>query len=316
MEGASGVERHYDGQAGRGSTGQALAARREGVLIRYKRYANSVKRQLISTYARDATCLVDLGCGRGGDLGKWRDANVRHVVAIDISGGQLAEGRAREQSSAAGRRARTQITWKQHDMLEPTLAALVAPDLGRARAAGGADAVAAMFCLQFGFGSERAASGLLAQVSAMLRPGGVFFGTAPDAAAILDLLGGGQAVTLQPPEVPFVLRLARTPGPTAAGGMGQGLSFSLQDTVTQGSDALHGAHEYLVWRETLVRLAAPFGLRPLALESMLREGQAPPWPWAVGDPRATHPPALSEAEARIARLYFAFAFRKHDGEGA
>jgi len=289
MEGASGVARHYDGQARRGcrgSTGQALAARRQGVLIRYKRFANSVKHQLISTHARDATCLVDLGCGRGGDLGKWRAANVRRVVAIDLSAGQLAEGRAR--GRAGGRRERTQVVWRQHDVLHPALAALVAPDLGCTRAA---DAVSAMFSLQFAFADERAASGLLSQVSAMLRPGGIFFGTAPDAAAILDLLGGDQAITLQPPDVPFVLRIARTPSPS-------GLAFSLEDTVTEGSDSIQGGHEHLVWRETLVRLAARVGLRPIALESMLREG------------RATHPPALSEAEARIAKLYFCFAFRK------
>ena len=537
--GASGVELHYDAQACRHSNlSQALATRRSGILFTYKRYANSIKRQLIATYASNAGCLVDVGCGRGGDISKWRDARVRHVVAMDLSAAQLEEARGREQDGkggggqrGGGRGGGTQIVWRQHSMLEPSLAALLATDLQWAGADGGADAVAAMFCIQFAFGSEATASALLAQVSAMLRPGGVFFGTAPDAATILETLGGGQAVALEPPEVPFVLRLKRlelggsvaagisaegdgvsdgagvsggggggggeggggegggrvggggdggggdgggveggggegaggaggrlglrtaaeggtggggdgegvlggakggggagggdggqgngcggegsgggegggeggggdgdggnggggegggeagggeggggeggaalaaaalataslssaaTIGPAGGGDggggeggggdgggrgggggegersgdvgsgggggeFGHGLFFSLQDTVTQDSDGLDDAHEYLVWRETLTRLAAPHGLRPVAgaVESMLRAecvassggssavgrgGQA-------GRDGVGGLPVLSEAEARVARLYFCFAFRKDE----
>ena len=76
---ASGVQVHYDSQAHKHTNlRDALAARRAGVLFTYKRYANSVKRQLIQSHARDARLLIDIGCGRGGDIAKWRDARV-HV---------------------------------------------------------------------------------------------------------------------------------------------------------------------------------------------------------------------------------------------
>jgi mRNA (guanine-N7-)-methyltransferase len=75
---------------------EALATRRSCVLYTYKRYANAVKRQLIISYARGANCLVDVGCGRGGDISKWRDACVKNVVATDLSAAQLEEARARE----------------------------------------------------------------------------------------------------------------------------------------------------------------------------------------------------------------------------
>eukprot|EP00962_Isochrysis_galbana_P043398 scaffold16508_cov108-Isochrysis_galbana.AAC.1 len=210
--GTSGVELHYDAQAGRHSSlGEALATRRSGVLYTYKRYANAVKRQLICKHAAGAGCLVDIGCGRGGDIGKWRDAGVRRVVATDLSAAQLDEARGRERDGKGRGKGGggTQIVWRQQSMLDPKLASRLAPELEWAGASAGADAVAAMFCVQFCFGSERAAASLLRQVSGMLRPGGVFFGTAPDAAAVLDTLGGREAVELAPPEVPFVLRLRR-----------------------------------------------------------------------------------------------------------
>jgi len=316
----------------RGAAREALAARRSGVLFRYKLFANCVKRELIAAFATDANCLVDLGCGRGGDLAKWRGAHVRHVVAIDLSSAQLDEARARasppsgerggrqggrqggRRQGRGGRQGGTQITWKQHDFLTPSLAAAVAHDLKCADSAEGADAVAAMFCVQFAFASAESASQLLSQVSGMLRLGGVFFGTAPDASAILDALRGDQAVTLQPPEVPCVLRLSRratqSPGDAPGGEFGQGLVFCMEDTVTRDSDALDGAHEYLVQRETLVRLAAAQGLQPILLESMMRENGNGPRraiPMLAVNPSC---PALSAAEGRIARLYFSFAFRK------
>jgi len=172
-----------------------------------------------------------------------------------------------------------------------------------------------MFCVQFAFASAESASQLLSQVSGMLRLGGVFFGTAPDASAILDALRGDQAVTLQPPEVPCMLRLSRratqgSPGDVPGGEFGQGLVFCMEDTVTRDSDALDGAHEYLVQWETLVRLAAAHGLQPILLESMMRENGDGPrraMPMLAVNPSC---PALSVAEGRIARLYFLFAFRK------
>ena len=134
-----------------------------------------------------ASNRLDLGCGRGGDIGKWRGANVRQVVALDLSAGQLNEarvragGRSRGQgrgrrppgAQGPGRGRGTQITWKQCDMLEPALASSIQRDLVAAGAAAGADAVAAMFCMQYSFGSADAASQLLSQIGAMLRPGGV-----------------------------------------------------------------------------------------------------------------------------------------------
>ena len=74
-----------------------MAARNSGALIGYKKFANAVKRRQINAYCRGATLLVDLGCGRGGDLQKWQEAGVASVLALDLSAAQVALG-ARSQT--------------------------------------------------------------------------------------------------------------------------------------------------------------------------------------------------------------------------
>lgn len=59
------------------STEDALRARAAGPGAPLKRFHNDIKRKLISRFARDAGCLLDLACGRGGDIWKWIDAGAR-----------------------------------------------------------------------------------------------------------------------------------------------------------------------------------------------------------------------------------------------
>ncbi len=329
-------EQHYDAQADpTKSPAAALAVRRGGPLIRYKRWANSAKRRLINQYAGGASVLVDLGCGRGGDIGKWHEARVGQVLALDLSSAQLDEAamRERQQRPRAGRPA-ARIVWRQRSMVQPDLAADLRPQLSQMGANSGADAVAAMFALQYAFGSEAGADHLLSQVSALLRPRGIFFGTAPDADAIIAHLrtrGDGVESTLGPPDAPFTLRLkligeaaraaagATASAPADSGAavsanylgsakFGAELIFSLEDTVTAGSDA-DGAtcSEYLLHKDELLRLGARHGLEPIEVEQML------PRPAAAhhGDRRGG--PELSESEAAVAGLYFTFALRKVGG---
>ena len=73
-----------------------------------------------------------------------------------------------------------------------------------------------------------------------------------------------------------------------------------QDTVTEGSGE-GGCTEYLLYRSTLVELAARHGLAPIEMESLAdarAQGNAAP---------------LGASERLVAGLYFTFAFRKTGG---
>lgn len=78
---------------------------------------------------------------------------------------------------------------------------------------------------------------------------------------------------------------------------GAELVFSLEDTVTAGSGE-SDCIEYLLYRDTLVRLAALHGLETIEMQS-LAEARAS----GRSDP-------LTPSERLVAELYFVFAFKK------
>ena len=238
----SAVESHYDGQANLSvPRGAYMQQRKSGPLIKYKEFANSVKRRMYAEYAQGVSSLVDLACGRGGDISKWRDAGAQHVIAMDLSAAQLEDARHREKSGhgggkgggkgggrggacAGGADGATKIVWVQGSLLDAQLGAKLRPKLPDPKA--GADAVAIMFAVQFAFDSREHADALLRTISQLLRPGGVFFGTAPDGDAIRAQLGPSDELHLAPPEHPFALLLRLLPKPPPPDGGGGGGSGS------------------------------------------------------------------------------------------
>ena len=99
-------QRHYDRQAGHGKGGRkkALQQRAKTVTYELKLFHNSRKRDLVHVCSGGTHAVLDLACGRGGDIQKWIDAKVETVVGIDISGSEVAEARARFKEAAKKRR--------------------------------------------------------------------------------------------------------------------------------------------------------------------------------------------------------------------
>ena len=118
---------------------------------------------------------------------------------------------------------------------------------------------------------------LMGAISRLLAPGGVLFGTAPDGDAIVAATGSAKELRLSPPDHPAALLLqllskeAHAYGSAAEGvaveERGQPLIFSLEDTVTSGTDA-SGCIEYLCHRAALARSAAAHGMEVVELTSL------------------------------------------------
>jgi len=67
----------------------------QGPAIQLKKFHNDVKRELIKAYAGGASRLLDLACGRGGDMKKWADAQIAEVVGVDLSPKEIEEAQRR-----------------------------------------------------------------------------------------------------------------------------------------------------------------------------------------------------------------------------
>ena len=298
------TKRHYDAHAKTptGSRKDAMRQRQQGAAIQLKKFHNEVKRELIRTYAGGARRLLDLACGRGGDLQKWADAEVREVVAVDLSPKEIEEARRRYREL---RGKRVQVDFQQTDDVGVTSPLLFGPQHSRSDAF---DAVTCMFALHYFFASEAALRHLLTTVAANLRPGGYFFGVCPDGARVQQAITstpGAQGLTnkvfgLKPVLDGKISVEAQAPGSsawgsrvggtgvveaegagvpgtdgTAGAGSGSGpevlsegtfgvsYMFALADTVTGQVEDSSGSIEYLVREDALVHLAEPLGLRPV-----------------------------------------------------
>jgi 2-polyprenyl-3-methyl-5-hydroxy-6-metoxy-1,4-benzoquinol methylase len=52
--------------------------------LNMRAFHNWIKNNIIQTYCFNATAVLDIGCGRGGDINKFIAANVKHYVGLDI----------------------------------------------------------------------------------------------------------------------------------------------------------------------------------------------------------------------------------------
>ncbi|KAK6132972.1 hypothetical protein DH2020_033263 [Rehmannia glutinosa] len=78
------VADHYSAR-----TNQTLEEREASPIIHLKKLNNWIKSVLIQLYAKRGDAVLDLACGKGGDLIKWDKARIGYYVGIDIADGSL-----------------------------------------------------------------------------------------------------------------------------------------------------------------------------------------------------------------------------------
>lgn len=151
--------------------------------------------------------VLDIGCGKGGDLGKWQQApqNVALYVGLDpadVSINQARErynqmrsrgggGRGGRGGYRGGNRSRLfDARFHVKDCYGETIEDIEVirqvgfdtSPMGRS----GFDVVSMMFCMHYAFESEEKARRMLQNVSAALKKGGRFIGTIPNSDVIGD----------------------------------------------------------------------------------------------------------------------------------
>ena len=229
------AEGFYDAQAVAGA-GQTRRERAEGPAGALKKYHNAVKRALLGHFVTPGDTLLDLACGRGGDLHKWADVGVARVVGVDIS------SRALEQAHARYHALRPPFAFETHHVTTLKMHPWTCPHAPL-------DIATCMFALHYFFESEASARTFLHTVASNLKKGGYFLCVLPDASCINRWLMEGTTDDL--------LRLEpQWSGPPKP--FGSAYTCSIADTVTES-----GSPEYLVYENVLLKLAATLGLDPV-----------------------------------------------------
>ena len=254
-------------------------------------------------FARGADSLLDLACGRGGDIQKWFDCNIGFVKGIDLSPGEVAEARQRYQET---RRKRPGAATVCEFADTPTLGLQEWKDERLY------DSVTCMFALHYFFVTETALRQFLRNVAANLKPGGYFIGTVPDGKRVNECIRSSKVFSS-----PMLRIEARWVGSPQT--FGSPYLCAIGDTVTGGEVSnTVGSLEYLVYSNVLQGVAAQYGLRPVLdyqeprLEDLFDPGDSA----KLLKHFAPHFPGSDPSLERASALFTAFVFRKEGGSQA
>ncbi|KAL9246016.1 hypothetical protein vseg_019600 [Gypsophila vaccaria] len=173
------VADHYSAR-----TNKTLDEREASRIIHLRKLSNWIKSVLIQLYARSGDVVIDLACGKGGDLIKWDKANVGYYVGIDIAEGSIEDCRTRYNGEYKFSFPARLLCGDCFDVRLDRVLAEDAPF----------DICSCQFALHYSWATEARARQALSNISALLRPGGVVIGTMPDANVIVKKLREAQGL--------------------------------------------------------------------------------------------------------------------------
>lgn len=237
---------HYDGRTL--ELNRKLGNESDMIILR--KFHNKIKRALLMKFAWKKNLLIDIGCGRGGDLYKWIDTQVKTVIGLDLSALEIDEAKSRfSQIKSSGKKDLPSIEFVQNDRLDTEQVSLGLEGM--------ADIVTCMFVIHYFFAQESGIKQLLNNISTYLKPGGYFVCCFPDGKRILSLLKGSNSERVTTPCMEIVKYWQNE-----CQCFGSAYTFSLKDTVTEITKQ-QPPFEYLVFFNVLEKLCADVGLFPV-----------------------------------------------------
>ncbi|KAG7225284.1 hypothetical protein INR49_007131 [Caranx melampygus] len=176
-----------------------LAARSRSRIFFMRNFNNWLKSVLIGEIlekVRDAGAreisVLDLGCGKGGDLLKWRRGGIDHLVCADIAAVSVEQCESRYEEMRRKSHANEKIFSAQFitaDCSKEGLSEkLDQPELMF-------DICSCQFVYHYSFESEQKANMMLRNACERLKPGGYFIGTTPDAFELIKRLEASDSLS-------------------------------------------------------------------------------------------------------------------------
>ncbi|OWZ50983.1 mRNA cap guanine-N7 methyltransferase [Cryptococcus neoformans A2-102-5] len=273
-------------------------------IIGLKKFNNWIKSVLIGKFAhRPRGKVLDVGCGKGGDLNKWKQARIGLYVGLDVADQsvQQAADRYRRMPKPG-----FDAFFYAHDCFSNPLSDVLSPEL---QIKDLYDNVTMQFCMHYAFENAAKARMMIENVSRYLRRGGIFIGTIPNAELLLERLN-------ELPDDDEELRFGNS-------------CYSIQFTERQHkgvyghdyrfylTDAVEDVPEYLVDWENFVSLASESGLRLIykkAFHEILQEEKDSrdfgPLLGKMGVLNEYGESAMDADQWEAANLYMGFAFEK------
>eukprot|EP00250_Pteridium_aquilinum_P032847 c4794_g1_i1 orf=283-1377(+) len=164
---------------------QTVEEREASPIIHLKKLNNWIKSVLVQSYTKKGDSAIDIACGKGGDLIKWDKAKIGYYVGIDLAEGSIEDARTRYNGDASHMKRRNPYSFPARlicaDCFTVHLDEVLQDEAPF-------DICSCQFALHYSWATEDLARVALQNVSAVLKPGGYFIGTMPDANVIVRKL--------------------------------------------------------------------------------------------------------------------------------
>ena len=133
---------------------------------------------LIQEFAQPRDRVLEIGCGKGGDLLKWEKAGIDTLLGLDIAAVSIEHAQDRYRSHRNGYKFKAEF--KALDCFTPELESVV----GNRKF----DLCSIQFAFHYAFETEDKVRESIKTISSCLSRNGIFFGTIPNSRFIVKSL--------------------------------------------------------------------------------------------------------------------------------
>lgn len=151
-------------------------SRRQSPIYQLRQFNNWLKYVLIDLHTRPGNSVLDLCCGKGGDLHKWMQASVTTYVGCDIA--RLSVTEAAKRFNNLDKPSPFRPILRVGDCFAVRLSDHIPQSISF-------DIVSCQFSMHYAFENEKRVRQLLQNVTDRLKPGGFFIGTTVDANVVI-----------------------------------------------------------------------------------------------------------------------------------
>lgn len=293
------AEDHYN-QRPQGSS----VRRKESKIFKLRVLNNWIKSVLIAKYTRKGNSVLDLCCGKGGDLNKWNNQRIKYLLGLDIAENSIEH--AKERFNKQGKKF-FKAEFHKCDCFTSKVLDFIAEGTKF-------DVVSIQFALHYGYESEEKLKTFIKNVSFSLNIGGVLIGTMPNSVYLTSRLENVENDGLEFGNEIYNIRFEERSFKEKT--FGVKYYFQLEDAI---DDCL----EYLADFQLLVELAEKYGMKvefkqpfPTFVKNEIDVGKNRELAVRMG----LHPPTKDGGDIRkivsleewdVVQCYLCFAFKKY-----